>query len=127
MTTRIITDSNGRKHITNEPLLHQPAPVQESVKFLANGTRFKTSEFPYGVCINGLPKELAGRWVALVAAEDDCHLQLTTPPAAPAPITPAEVHGMAEAHGIDGDARHWYVVGIADSEKHHGITEKGQP
>jgi hypothetical protein len=24
MTERIITDSNGRKHITNEPLLHQP-------------------------------------------------------------------------------------------------------
>ena len=24
MTMRIITDSNGRKHITNEPLLHQP-------------------------------------------------------------------------------------------------------
>ena len=22
MTTRIVTDSNGRKHITNEPLLH---------------------------------------------------------------------------------------------------------
>lgn len=63
------------------------APVQEPVKFLANGTRFKTSEFPYGVCINGLPKELSGRWVALVAAEDDCHLQLTTPPAAqPAPV-----------------------------------------
>jgi len=28
MTVRIITDSNGRKHITNEPLLHQPAPAQ---------------------------------------------------------------------------------------------------
>jgi hypothetical protein len=28
MTVRIITDSNGRKHITSEPLLHQPAPVQ---------------------------------------------------------------------------------------------------
>ena len=28
MTVRITTDSNGRKHITNEPLLHQPAPVQ---------------------------------------------------------------------------------------------------
>jgi hypothetical protein len=28
MTVRIITDSNGRKHITNEPLLHQPALVQ---------------------------------------------------------------------------------------------------
>jgi len=24
MTTRIITDANGRKHITNEPLLHPP-------------------------------------------------------------------------------------------------------
>jgi hypothetical protein len=24
MSTRIITDSNGRKHITNEPLLHSP-------------------------------------------------------------------------------------------------------
>ena len=25
MTTRIVTDNNGRKHITNEPLLHPPA------------------------------------------------------------------------------------------------------
>jgi hypothetical protein len=33
MTVRIITDSNGRKHITNEPLLHQPALVQEPVKW----------------------------------------------------------------------------------------------
>jgi hypothetical protein len=24
MTERIITDANGRKHITNEPLLHPP-------------------------------------------------------------------------------------------------------
>ena len=24
MTTRIVTDTNGRKHITNEPLLHPP-------------------------------------------------------------------------------------------------------
>ncbi|MFM7009710.1 MAG: hypothetical protein ACKO0Z_10330 [Betaproteobacteria bacterium] len=24
MTTRIVTDSNGRKHITNEPILHPP-------------------------------------------------------------------------------------------------------
>ena len=34
MTVRIITDSNGRKHITNEPLLHQPAPVQEPVAWM---------------------------------------------------------------------------------------------
>jgi len=52
---------------------------QKPVEFLANGARFKTSEFPYGVCINGLPKELSGRWVALVAAEDDCHLALQAP------------------------------------------------
>jgi hypothetical protein len=32
MTVRIITDSNGRKHITNEPLLHQPAPVMTDEK-----------------------------------------------------------------------------------------------
>ena len=32
MTVRIITDSNGRKHITNEPLLHSPAqPVPHAV------------------------------------------------------------------------------------------------
>jgi hypothetical protein len=24
MTTRIVTDANGRKHITNEPLLYSP-------------------------------------------------------------------------------------------------------
>ena len=24
MTTRIVTDANGRKHITDEPLLHPP-------------------------------------------------------------------------------------------------------
>ena len=60
------------------PELQPPAqPAQEPVQFLANGTRFKTSEFPYGVCINGLPKELSGRWVALVAAEDNCHLKIS--------------------------------------------------
>jgi hypothetical protein len=32
MSTRIIMDSNGRKHITNEPLLHQPAPVEPDWK-----------------------------------------------------------------------------------------------
>jgi len=61
----------------------EAAEKQEPVKFLANGTRFKAAEYPHGVCIKGLPKELAGRWVALVAAEDDCHMKLTTPPAAP--------------------------------------------
>jgi hypothetical protein len=36
MSTRIITDSNGRKHITNEPLLHQPAPVPQKPYAYAN-------------------------------------------------------------------------------------------
>jgi hypothetical protein len=49
----------------------------------------------------------------------------TAPIAAPVPLTPAEVHGMAEAHGIDGEARHWFVIGITDSEKRHGIKKGG--
>jgi hypothetical protein len=73
--------------------------VQEPVKFLVNGTRFKMSFFgfdqpddddhgetdvgTYVSCFDNFSKELDGRWVALVAAEDDCHLKLTTPPAAP--------------------------------------------
>ena len=51
-------------------------PEQEPVKFLAYGSRFKISD----TSIHGIPAELAGRWVALVAAEDDCHLKLTIPP-----------------------------------------------
>jgi len=59
------------------------APVQP-VAFLANGTRFKISydSRQSGGQIHGIPPELGGRWVAFVAADDDCHLKLTTPPAA---------------------------------------------
>jgi len=49
----------------------------------------------------------------------------TTPPAAqPAlkPLTPESVNSMAERHALEGDARHWYVVGIVDGEAAHGIT-----
>jgi len=61
------------------------APVQEPVAFLANGTRFKISydSRQSGGQIHGIPPELGGRWVAFVAADDDCHLKLTTTPAAP--------------------------------------------
>ena len=60
----------------------QPAQ-QEPVAFLANGTRFKISydSRQSGGQIHGIPPELGGRWVAFVAAEDDCHLKLTSPPA----------------------------------------------
>jgi hypothetical protein len=62
----------------------------EPVKFLANGTRFKLSYLDdydedgeptgatYVSCFEGFEKELDGRWVALVAAENDCHMNLTT-------------------------------------------------
>ena len=60
-------------------------PVQEPVAFLANGARFKISydSRQSGGQIHGIPQELGGRWVAFVAADDDCHLKLTTTPAAP--------------------------------------------
>lgn len=62
----------------------------EPVKFLCNGTRFKMAFFDDGddedyggtihvKCFNNFEKELDGRWVALVAAEDDCHLKYTHP------------------------------------------------
>jgi hypothetical protein len=56
---------------------------QEPVAFLANGTRFKISydSRQSGGQIHGIPPELGGRWVAFVAADDDCHLKLTSPPA----------------------------------------------
>jgi hypothetical protein len=54
---------------------------QEPVAFLANGARFKLSMDDEGkVNCFWNQKELDGRWVALVAAEDDCHLNLTHPP-----------------------------------------------
>jgi hypothetical protein len=31
MTTRIVTGANGRKYITNEPLLHPPQPTRNEV------------------------------------------------------------------------------------------------
>jgi hypothetical protein len=68
--------------ISNHPVA-RPA-VQEPVALLANGTRFKISydSRQSGGQIHGIPPELGGRWVAFVAADDDCHLKLTTPPAA---------------------------------------------
>ena len=62
----------------------------EPVSFLAQGTRFKLSFFEheddgrgntgtYVTCFEGFDKELDGRWVALVAAENDKHLNFTHP------------------------------------------------
>lgn len=55
------------------------APVQpvkqEPVAYLDNGTRFKVTLTDRDCYIKSLPRELGGKWVALVAAEDDCHLK----------------------------------------------------
>ena len=65
----------------------------EPVKFLANATRFKMAFFQnedgegnqtagtHVTCFGAFEDELDGRWVALVPAEDDCHLKYTAPPA----------------------------------------------
>lgn len=58
------------------------APEPEPVAFLADATRFKVrGDADSEACrVYGVPSELNGRWVALVAADDDCHMKLTAPP-----------------------------------------------
>ena len=58
---------------------------QEPVAYLANGTRFKVTLTDNDCYIKSLPKELGGRWVALIAAEDDCHLNA-------APVDVKDIH-----------------------------------
>lgn len=71
----------------------------EPVPFLLNGTRFKMSfqtdldadldPITTLTCFNNFQNQLDGRWVALVAAEDDVHLKLRA--AQPGLATQAEV------------------------------------
>ena len=44
-------------------------------QYLCNGTPFKVAVRNGDAMLPYLPDELGGRWVALVAAEDDCHLR----------------------------------------------------
>ena len=56
-------------------LLNAAPSTSQPMKFLANATRYKiVSDNAHDCKLYGLPKELSGRWVALVAADDDCHL-----------------------------------------------------
>ena len=64
---------------------------QSSLKFLVNGTRFKMSFFQnenrdgdyiegtHVMCFDGYEKSLDGKWVALVDAEDNRHLEPINP------------------------------------------------
>lgn len=77
-----ITSNEAFHASTKEALstaLAQPelTDAQERDMFLVNGTRFKLSFSKRGNvnCLWNYAEQLNGRWVALVAAEDDCHLQ----------------------------------------------------
>ena len=65
-------------------------------KFLANGTRFKLSFDMRGKVSSlwNFMDELDGRWVALVAAENDCHLQSAQPVAQP--LSDSEIEKLRE-------------------------------
>jgi len=61
MTTRIVTDANGRKHITNEPLLHPPQRTwigltDEDVTLLCNTAR--THEQTWGMFVRTIEEKL---------------------------------------------------------------------
>ena len=49
--------------------------AQPASQYLCNGTPFKVAVRNGDAMLPYLPDELGGRWVALVAAEDDCHLR----------------------------------------------------
>ena len=71
----------------------EPAPLtQRMPEYLLGGMRFKVCVPNYrdGAEIIGIPEELNGRWVAFVAAENDCHLRSAAPQAQPdgLPSTP---------------------------------------
>ena len=67
MTTRIITDSNGRKHITTEPLLH---PEQEPVAFASHGVVnwIADKQFQHEAHLYSAPQRT---WVGLTKEEKE--------------------------------------------------------
>jgi len=61
MTTRIVTDSNGRKHITAEPLLHPPKRTwvgltEEDLKLLSAEWRIV-----YGAWMDDFAKDIEAK------------------------------------------------------------------
>jgi hypothetical protein len=90
----------------------------EPVAFLADATRFKVRgvEDDEACRIYGIPHELNGRWVALVAADDNCHLKLNTPP------DPEGLRRDAERYRILRRGQTWSVVnGIGDTLRAHQL------
>lgn len=96
----------------------------EAVQFLCDATRFKVRQHEGDEAgrIYGLPSELNGRWVALVAADDDCHLKLAAPKAL-APLT--QQQRMAVWNDVKSEGYGRWEFSFADVvdavEKAHGI------
>lgn len=100
--------------------------------YLANGTRFKiVRDNPFDCKLYGLPKELSGRWVALVPAEDDCHLAARSQPVLE-PLTSEQLEqefcelvgletGINSAAVDTKRALVWFKKGYL-----HGITQGGK-
>jgi hypothetical protein len=119
-------DRDNELTAIKQALAAQP-PVQP-VAFLANGTRFKISydSRQSGGQIHGIPPELGGRWVAFVAAEDDCHLKLATPPAQPAVQEPVALHAMAKRRVFDA-IRGAYDLGYNDARSARAVHGDSAP
>jgi hypothetical protein len=115
MTIRIITDSNGRKHITSEPLLHQPAPVQ-----------------PVWIQPDHLQKAQKAPFLCRVEPHkrDDFVPLYTTPPAAqPAPVQEPD-HGdeltIAYMSGLHDGKKLAAQPAIPDVIHHTDLSEHPQ-
>jgi len=60
MTERIITDHNGRKHITTEPLLHPPQRTAEERNFCPRcGKRLGKNDWDIHTCTPPMEKNNA--------------------------------------------------------------------
>lgn len=127
-------------------LATQPPAVQgEPVAFLANGTRFKMAFFdnaddlgnPTGgthvTCFSNFAKELDGRWVALVAAEDDQHLRLqqsavaSTPSREVEPLTEDQIWQVLYPYSLQAFDSPGGRIAVARAiEAAHGIHSRGE-
>ena len=110
-TTRIVTDSNGRKHITTEPLLH---PEQEPVAW--RNAAIRVGEDLCSVGPFGYYDMTAEQWLDWALSVVTVH----APPAHRKPLTDEEIwevlggidctrpmliaRAIEAAHGIKGEA-----------------------
>ena len=69
------TSNTGRAYLEQCNSALAALRAQPASQYLCNATRFKVAVRNGEAMLPCLPDELGGRWVALVAAEDDCHLR----------------------------------------------------